>query len=70
MSAEGQRCRVGREGVTFCKLSMRHLGLEVRFREEHVGREISTDKGPGVRWGEHGKIKEGQGGLQEHSGEE
>lgn len=61
---------MGREGVTFYKLSMSHLGLEVRFREEHVGREISTNKGPRVGWGEHGKIKEGQRGLQEHSGEE
>ena len=56
-----------REGVTFYKLSMSHLDLEVRFREEHVGREISPNTGPGVGRGENDMIKEGQGGLQEHS---
>lgn len=54
----------------FYKLSMSHLDLEVRFREEHIGREISPNKGPGVGQGEHGMIKEGQGGPQEHSGAE
>ena len=46
-----------REGVTFYKLSMSHLDLEVRFREEHVGREISPNKGPGVGRGENDMIK-------------
>ena len=47
-----------REGVTFYKLSMSHLDLEVRFREEHVGREISPNKGPGGGRGEKGQDRE------------
>lgn len=65
---KGNEC--GERESAFYKLSMSHLGLEVRFRQQHVGREISTNKDPGVGWGEHGMTKEGQGGLQEHSGVE
>ena len=65
---KGNEC--GERESMFYKLSMSHLGLEVRFGEQHVGREISANKDPGVGWGERGMTKEGRGGLREHSGVE
>ena len=46
---KGNEC--GERESMFYKLSMSHLGLEVRFGEQHVGREISANKDPGVGWG-------------------